>query len=85
MVSRMQLEFYVMKMLGEGDGELMPIRFKTSGEGETKCAWPDSVSSSTRQHCEYIQRPWRECTLPELEPKQTQGKVVAGKLDEAGE
>lgn len=74
-------EFYLIKMFGDVDGELMPIRFKTSSEGEAKCAWPDCVSSSARQYCEYIQRPWRECALPELEPEQTQGKDVAEVLD----
>ena len=78
-------EFYLIKMFGDVDGELMPIRFKTSGEGETKCAWPDCVSSSARLYCEYIQRPWRECRLPELEPEQTEGKVVADGLDEAAD
>ena len=76
-------EFYLIKMLGDVDGELMPIRFKTSADGKTKCAWPDCVSSSARQYCEYIQRPWRECRLPELEPEQTQGKGLAGFLDES--
>ena len=76
-------EFYLIKMFGDVDGELMPIRLRTSPEGETKCAWPDCVSSSARQYCEYIQRPWRECALPELEPEQTEGKLVAGKLDQA--
>ena len=73
-------EFYLIKMFGDMDGELMPIRFKTA-EGKTKCAWPDCVSSSARQYCEFIQRPWRECRLPELEPEQTQGKEVAEVLD----
>ena len=76
------VEFYLIKMFGDVDGELMPIRFKTSGEGKTKCAWPDCVSSSARQYCEYIQRPWRECALPELEPEQTEGKRVADGLDD---
>ena len=74
-------EFYLIKMFGDVDGNLMPIRFKTSAEGKTKCAWPDCVSSSARQYCEYIQRPWGECQLPELEPEQTQGKEVAEALD----
>ena len=67
-------EFYLIKMFGDLDGELIPIRFKTTAKGKTKCAWPDCVSSSARQYCEYIQRPWRECRLPEMEPEQTQGK-----------
>ena len=59
----------------------MPIRFRMNAEGETKCAWPDSVSSSARQYCEYVQRPWRECQLPELEPDQTLGKGMADEID----
>ena len=43
-------EFYLIKMFGDVDGELMPIRFKTAPEGEAKCAWPDCVSSSARQY-----------------------------------
>ena len=74
-------EFYLIKMFGDVDGELMPIRFKTSGEGETKCAWPDCVSSRARLYCEYLQRPWRECRLPEIELEQTRGKSVADEFD----
>ena len=50
-------EFYLIKMFGDMDGELNPIRFKTGAEGKKKFAWPDCVSSSARQYCEYIQRP----------------------------
>ena len=74
-------EFYLIRLFGDVDGELMSIRFKTNAEGRTKCAWPDCVSSSARQYCEYIQRPWRECRLPELEPDQTEAKGVADGLD----
>ena len=74
-------EFYLIKMFGDVDGELIPIRFKTTAEGKTKCAWPDCVSSRGRQYCEYIQRPWRECRLPEMEPEQTEGKKLAKALD----
>ena len=74
-------EFYLIKMSGDVDGELMPIQFKTTAEGKTKCAWPDCVSSSERLYCEYIQRPWRECRLPEVEFAQTEGKRVADGLD----
>ena len=76
-------EFYLIKMFGDVDGELIPIRFKTTAKGKTKCAWPDCVSSSARQYCEYMQRPWRECQLPEMEPEQTQGKTVADRYDDA--
>ena len=75
-------EFYLIKMFGDVDGELICIRFKTTGEGKTKCGWPDCVSSSERLYCEYIQRPWRECRLPEIEPAQTQGKREADDFDD---
>ena len=75
-------EFYLIKMSGDMDGELQCIRFRTTTKGMTKCAWPDCVSSSQRQYCEYIQLPWRECRLPELEPNQTQAKEVADQYDE---
>ena len=74
-------EYYLIKMFGDVDGEVMPIRFKTTPEGMTRCAWPDCVSWTSRLYCEYIQRPWRECQLPEMEPEQTQGKRVADDLD----
>ena len=31
-------EFYLIKMFGDVDGELIPIRFKTTAKGKTKCA-----------------------------------------------
>ncbi len=74
-------EFYLIKMFGDVDGELMCIWFKTTAEGKTKCAWPDCVSSRLRLYCEYIQRPWRECRLLEVEPDQTQGKGEADAFD----
>ena len=54
-------EFYLIKMSGDVDGELMCIPFKTTADGSTKCAWPDCVSEAARLYCEYLQRPWREC------------------------
>ena len=72
-------------MFGDVDGDLVCIRFKTTVEGKTKCGWPDCVSSSARLYCEYIQWPWRECQLPEIEPSQTQRKRVAGDLDNSTE
>ncbi len=74
-------EYYLIKMFGDLDGELTPIRFKTTPEGHTKCAWPDCVSSSVRQYCEYLRQPWTECQLPELEADQTQGKSLAIQFD----
>ena len=74
-------EFYLIKMFGDVDGELMCIPFKTTADGRTKCAWPDCASATERLYCEYIQRPWRECQLLEIEPAQTQGKRAAAELD----
>ena len=80
-------EFYLVKMFGDGDGdgELMRIRFKTTAEGKTKCGRPNCVSSRARLYCEYIQRPWRECRLTEMEPNQTLGKGAADDLDDTVE
>ncbi len=74
-------EFYLIKMFGDVDGELMCIPFKTTADGSTKCAWPDCVSATQRLYCEYLQRPWRDCQLPEIEPAQTQGKNAADEFD----
>ena len=74
-------EFYLIKMFGDIDAELMCIPFKTTTDGGTKCAWPDCVSPTARLYCEYLQRPWRECQLPEIEPAQTQGKRTADEFD----
>ena len=76
-------EFYLVKMFGDVDREVMCIPFRITADGETKCAWPDCVSSSGRQYCEYIQHFWRECPLPEIEPEQTLGKEIADELDAA--
>ena len=78
-------EFYLIKMFGDVDGELTPVRFKTAAAGETKCAWPDCVSLSARQYCEYTRGPWRQCRLTEMEPEQTQGKRMADDVDAATE
>ena len=74
-------EFYLIKMFGDIDGELMCIPFKTTADSRTKCAWPDCVSPTARLYCEYLQRPWQECQLPEIEPDQTRSKRVADELD----
>lgn len=74
-------EFYLIKMFGDVDGELMCIPVKTTAEGKTRCAWPDCVSSRARLYCEYVQRPWRECQLTEGDLAQTQAKRVADEFD----
>ena len=74
-------EFYLIKMFGDVDGELMCIPVKTTAGGKTRCAWPDCVSSRARLYCEYIQRPWRECQLPEVDLAQTQARRAADEFD----
>ena len=74
-------EFYLIKMSGDVDGELLWVRFRTTPERKTKCAWPDCVSSSARQYCEYTQRFWSECQLLEIEPEQTLAKRIAKEYD----
>lgn len=75
-------EFYLIKLFGDVDGDLLCIRFKVTAEGETNCAWPDCVSSNMRLHCEYLGRPWADCWLLEIEPAQTQAKGIAGEFDD---
>lgn len=70
-------EFYLIKMFGDLDGELMCIPFTTTVGEKTGCAWPDCVSARTRLYCEFIQRPWRECQLPEVDPTQGAGSALA--------
>lgn len=76
-------EFYLIKMFGDVDGELMCIPFTTTADGKPKCAWPDCVSSGARLYCEYIQQPWRECHLPEFDLSQTHSKRAADEFDAA--
>lgn len=74
-------EFYLIKMVGDVDGQLLCIPFKMTADGKPKCAWPDCVSSTARLYCEYIRRPWRECGLPEIEPAQAHAKRAADGVD----
>lgn len=64
--------FYLVKMFSDTDGELVCIPFKTATIGKAKCACPDCVSDRERRYCEAIQRPWRECQLPEIKIEQTE-------------
>ena len=75
-------QFYVVKMSGDRDGSVQCTPFSKDETGEFTCAWPDCVSSTSRMYCEFWGRPWGECSLPEKEPKQTQGKMVGAMFDE---
>ena len=74
--------FYIVKMKGDRDGSVQCTQFTKDAAGIFTCAWPDCVSSTSRQYCEFWGRPWPECTLPEKELAQTQGKKFAAMLDE---
>ena len=74
--------FYIVKMKGDRDGSVQCTPFTKDETGTFICAWPVCVSGASRQFCEFWSRPWRECTLPEKEPAQTQGKMLGAKVDE---
>ena len=56
--------------------------FNKDVTGTFTCAWPDCVSSTSRRYCEFWGSPWSECTLPEKEPAQTQGKMFGAMIDD---
>ena len=74
--------FYIVKMKGDRDGTVQCTPFTQDETGAFACAWPDCVSGASRQYCEFWGRPWAECTLPEKEPEQTQGKMLGAMVDE---
>ena len=74
--------FYIVKMKGDRDGSAQCTPFTKDETGTFACAWPDCVSGTSRQYCEFWGRPWRECTLQEKEPEQTQGKMLGAMVDE---
>ena len=74
--------FYIVKMKGDRDGSVQCTPFTKDATGMSTCAWPDCVSGASRQYCEFWGRPWQECTMPEKEPAQTQGKMFGAMVDE---
>ena len=74
--------FYIVKMKGDRDGSVQCTPFTKDPTGTARCAWPDCVSARSRLHCEFWGRPWSECTLPEKEPAQTQGKMFGEMADQ---
>ena len=65
-----------------GPSALPRVSNTTAATGMFTCAWPDCLSSASRQYCEFWGRPWQECTLPEKETTQTQGKMFGAMVDE---
>ena len=76
--------FYWVRTFGGPEGEVTCTPVRATPTGEEICPWPDCVQEGNRLYCEYIEGPWRECHLQELEPEQTEGKKVAESLDENG-
>ena len=74
--------FYIVKMKGDRDRSVQCTLFTKDATGTFTCAWPDCVSSASRQYCEFWGRPWLECTLPEKEPAQAQQKMLGAMVDE---
>ena len=74
--------FYIVKMRGDRDGSVQCTPFTKDETGTFTCAWPECVSGASRQYCEFWGRPWKECSLPEKEPAQTEGKMFGAMFDE---
>ena len=74
--------FYIVKMKGDRDASVQCTPFTKDETGTFTCAWPYCVSSASRQYCEFWGRPWAECSLPEKEPAQTEGKMFGAMFDE---
>ena len=73
--------FYWVRMFGGPEDDVLCTPVRTRPSGEELCPWPDCLEEGNRQYCEYIEGPWRECQLQELEPAQTEGKKFAETLD----
>ena len=74
--------FFIVKMEGDRDGSVQCTPFTKDTTGTVRCAWPECVSESSRRYCEFWGRSWSECTLPEKEPAQTEGKLFGAVIDE---
>ena len=74
--------FYIVKMNGDRGGSVQCTPFTKNTTGTFTCAWPDCLSSTSRRYCEFWGRPWLECTLPEKEPAQSQGKMFGAMADQ---
>ena len=73
--------FYWVRMFGGPAEDVLCTPVRATPNGEELCPWPDCVQEGNRQYCEYIEDPWPECQLQELEPAQTDCKRMAETLD----
>ena len=76
--------FHWVRMFGGPEEDVTCTLVRTTATGEELCPWPDCVQEGNRLYCEYIESPWRDCHLQELEPEQTDGKKAAEFLHENG-
>ena len=72
---------YWVRMFGGPEVDVLCTPIRGTSHGAELCPWPDCVEEGNRQYCEYIEGPWRQCPLQELEPAQTEGKRFAETLD----
>ena len=73
--------FYWVRMFGGPERDVLCIPIRKTTEGKEICPWPDCVQEGNKQYCEYMENPWQECELQELESAQTEGKRLAETLD----
>ena len=74
--------FYWVRMFGGPEDDVLCTPVRATPAGEELCPWPDCVQEGNQLYCEYIEKPWRECHLKELEPEQTEGKNMAEAIDQ---
>lgn len=73
---------YVAKMSSGKDGSVSCTSFTLDPEGVPTCGWPECVSNRTRTICQFWNKPWSDCPMPQKEDAQTEGKVMAAYMDE---
>ena len=74
--------FYWVRMFGGPEEDVLCTPVRAMPAGEELCPWPDCVQEGNQLYCEYIEKPWGECHLKELEPEQTEGKKAAEAIDQ---
>ena len=73
---------FVAKMSSGKDASVSCTAFTLNSEGIPTCGWPECVSNRNRTTCQFWNKPWSDCPMPQKEEAQTQGKVVANLIDD---
>ena len=68
--------FYIVKMKGDRDGSVQCTPFTKDATGIFTCAWPDCVSSASRQYCEFWGRPWPEAPCRKRNWRRRRGRSL---------